>query len=101
MIKRAHINEMAATPTVQEDDVIGLRAAYDQIETHFRALEAMGLGMETYSSIVVPLIMEKFPKDVRTNLIRNNRKKLLEWEMKESRLGDIGESHSLADIADV
>ena len=62
VIKRAHINEMAATPTVQEDDVIVLRAAYDRIETHCRALEATGVGMETYSSIVVPLIMEKFQR---------------------------------------
>eukprot|EP00112_Aurelia_sp_Birch-Aquarium-sp1_P009848 Seg2135.4 transcript_id=Seg2135.4/GoldUCD/mRNA.D3Y31 product="hypothetical protein" protein_id=Seg2135.4/GoldUCD/D3Y31 len=27
--------------------------------------------------------MEKFPRDIRTNLIRNTRKKLLEWDMKD------------------
>ena len=60
VIRRAHIHELAHTSVVGEDDVKGLRSVYDKIETHFRALEVMAVDMATYSSIIVPVIMEKF-----------------------------------------
>ena len=69
VIKRAHINEMAATPTVQEDDVVGLRAAYDRIETHFRALEAMGVGMEIWSANADKNTFCKFCVLLRKNIL--------------------------------
>ena len=66
---------------VGEDDVKGLRSVYDKIETHFRGLEAMVVDKATYSSFIMPVIMGKFAKPIRMNLIRYGRKGHLTWSM--------------------
>ena len=81
VIRRAHIHELAHTSVVGKDDVKGLRSVYNKIEKHFRALEAMAVDMATYSSIIVPVIMEKLAKPIRMNLICCVGKGHLTWSM--------------------
>ena len=47
-----------------------LRHLRDQIETHFRSLEAQGVEKESYSSVVGPVLMEKVPQSLRNNMIQ-------------------------------
>ena len=82
VIQRAHVNGMLnITPIHNEKDAGRLRAMYDNLETHYRGLNAMGVEENTYSSIVVPAILEKLPQALRLTLTRGT--KYLEWSMKE------------------
>ena len=67
-IKRALINDLINLPVVHsEKNVSRLRNLHDQIETKFRALEAQGIEKQSYSSVVVPVLMAKIPEGLRNN----------------------------------
>jgi hypothetical protein len=48
-----------------EKDLVSLRRLCDRVETHYRGLEALGIEKNTYSSIVVPHILDCLPESVR------------------------------------
>ena len=81
-VQRAHINELIHLPAVyRERDTHRLRKLYDSCEAHNRALQALGVSEESYSTIVVPTIMEKLPEQFRLAITRGTN--FLEWSMKE------------------
>ena len=83
VIKRAHIRDLMNFQAVfNERSVFKMRELYDTVETHFRGLEALGIDKESYSTIVVPALMEKIPESVRRNMIREN-KSADEWDIEE------------------
>ena len=53
----------------------------DSCEAHNRALRALGVSEESYSTIVVPTIMEKQPEEFRLAITRGAN--FLEWSMNE------------------
>eukprot|EP00794_Sanderia_malayensis_P018482 gene18482-biopygen15571 len=70
-IKRAHINNIInLVPVFNDRSLTRLRNLHDDLETHFRGLQAMGAEKEAYSSVVVPVVMEKIPESIRHNMIR-------------------------------
>ena len=85
VIKRAHMNELLnLAPVYKERNVVRLRALRDQIESHFRSLDALGIAEECYSAIVVPVLMEKIPESLRYNMIRfSDAGSHLDWSVKE------------------
>ena len=84
VIQRAHINEMINLPAVfNEKNVTRLRTLQDQIEIDYRGLEAIGVDKNSYSSIVVPILMEKVPEAIRYNMVRFEDKIHLEWTLDE------------------
>ena len=84
MLEHAHINRLVhIQPVFHEDDVDRLRKFRDQIETNFRGLEALSVDQSTYSKIVVPVLVEKLPKQLKFSMIRSRRKSILEWDLKE------------------
>ena len=98
VIKRAHLNEMLNLPSVySEKNIPKLRALHHSIESHYRGLEAMKVDKDSYSSIVVPVIMDKIPESIRYNMIRFGENHL-DWtldkliESLEKEL-EIRESH--------
>ena len=81
-VQRAHTNELIYLPAVyRERDTRRLRKLYDSCEAHNRALQALGVSEESYSTIVVPTIMEKLPELFRLAITRGTN--FLEWSMKE------------------
>ncbi len=71
VIKRAHINELLSlAPVFKEASLDRLRTLRDQIETHFRVLEAQSVDKVSYTSVVVSVLMEKIPQTLRHNMIR-------------------------------
>ena len=65
VIQRAHVINL---PTVfNERNVTRLRTSQDQIEIHYRGLEVIGVDSNSYSSIVVLILMEKVPEAIRYN----------------------------------
>eukprot|EP00794_Sanderia_malayensis_P019296 gene19296-biopygen16176 len=84
VIQRAHVNELINLPPVyNEKNVQRLRALHDQIETHFRGLQTISVKETTYSSIVVPVLMEKVPENIRISMIRFNEKDQMDWTLGE------------------
>ena len=67
------------TCMLSEKNVTRLRNLHDQIEAHYRGLEALGVDQITYSTIVVPMLLEKIPEGVRFNMIRSTEKKQINW----------------------
>ena len=98
-IQRAHINQLLhLAPVFNERSINRLRTLHDQIETHFRGLEALGVDRITYSSIVVPELMGKIPEQIRFNMIRASDKSLSSWFLDELLISlekelEIRESH--------
>ena len=83
VIKRAHINDLInMAPVYNEKSLQRLRCLHDQIETRFRAMEALGVSKETYSSVVVPVLMGKLPESVRINMIRFG-KNHMDWNLDD------------------
>ena len=71
VIKRAHINELLnLLPVFNEKNTPRIRQLYDDIETNFPGLEALGVDYDSYSSIVVPVLLEKIPEAVQLNMFR-------------------------------
>ena len=84
MIEQAHINNlMRLQPVFNERAVSRLRNLHDEIETHHRGLEALGVNTFSYSSIVVPAVLQKIPESIRGQMIRSSDKSYLKWSMEE------------------
>ena len=84
VIQHAHINQLIGlSPVFNEDTFSRLRNFRDQVEAHFRGLESMSVDKITYSAIVVPVLMEKLPKQVQLNMVRDVGKTMLEWTLDE------------------
>ena len=84
VIQRAHVNQLISTPPVyNERNVTRLRGMHDEIETHLRGLEALGVDMATYSGFVVPVLMDRVPETIRLNMIRFHSKDQMEWTLKD------------------
>ena len=80
VIQRAHVNQLAYLPSVySERNTARLRSLHDQIETHYRGLEALDVDQNTYSTIVATMLMEKIPDAIRFNMIRGTVKRQVNW----------------------
>ncbi|XP_028413911.1 uncharacterized protein LOC114536757 [Dendronephthya gigantea] len=81
-IQRTHMNDLIQLPAVfRERDTQRLRKLYDSCEAHNRALKSLGVGEESYSTIVVPAILEKMPEQFRLMITRGTD--FIEWTMQE------------------
>ena len=47
-----------------------LRNLYDRIESHLRSLLALGINSEQYGPMLIPLIVNKIPNDIRLEISR-------------------------------
>ena len=82
VIQKTHIKELLKiAPVFSDRDPSRLRALYDAVETHHRGLQALGVPQESYSSIVIPAIIDKIPESVRLSIARGRQYD--EWKMDE------------------
>ena len=47
-----------------------LRSLYDQVESHIRALHTSGVNPEHYGALLIPIILERLPDDIKLQLSR-------------------------------
>ena len=52
------------------DRSVTLCVVFDKIMVHVRSLEALGVASEQYGSLLIPVIMAKFPTDIRLRIAR-------------------------------
>ncbi|XP_061168132.1 uncharacterized protein LOC133177057 [Saccostrea echinata] len=55
-----------------KNNLTSLRHFHDQVETYVRGLESYGQAQETYGSLLVPVILNKLPSELRKNLAREH-----------------------------
>ena len=81
-VQRAHMQKLMKIDHVgDERDVVSLRRLCDRVETRYRGFEVLGVDKDTYSSIVVPVILDRLPESVR--LIVTRGKNFHEWTIED------------------
>ena len=66
-----------------------MRLFYDQDETSVRNLETLGVETSTYGSLLIPLLTEKLPDDLRLRIARKFNIDV--WELSQ-----ISQDHNIA-----
>ena len=78
-----------------------LQLFYDSIESHTRSLSSLGKTRETYGSLLVPIILNKLPADVRKSLARQHGSDIWTIDelqgalLNEIRILEMGSNHLL------
>ena len=57
----------------------GLRNLYDQVEGHVRALRSAGVTSEHYGAMLIPIIVERLPDDIKLEISRKLGTKVGKW----------------------
>ncbi|XP_053402668.1 uncharacterized protein LOC128557990 [Mercenaria mercenaria] len=81
-----------------------LRHFHDKMETYIRGLESLGLFQETYGSLLVPIIIDKLPDEMRKHIAREHGDN--NWQLdelrrainKEINIMEAGDSLSTANV---
>ena len=60
----AHMNELLKLPECTVDRQRLLRMLFDKITVHTRSVTSLGINMQEYGSLLIPIIMLKFPNEV-------------------------------------
>lgn len=63
--------------------ISSMRQFCDKVETYVRGLESMGECQESYGSLLVPVILDKLPVDIRKNLAREHGD--IDWYLNDLR----------------
>ncbi|XP_076081076.1 uncharacterized protein LOC143051991 [Mytilus galloprovincialis] len=63
--------------------ITSLRNYYDKTETYVRGLESLGQTDDTYGSLLVPVILNKLPAEIRQHLAREHRS--TNWTLHDLR----------------
>jgi len=66
------------------NSVHSLREFHDKMETYIRGLESLGQSQDSFGDLLVQIIMQKLPPDVRRNLIRSHGDD--KWQLQELRV---------------
>ena len=68
------------SPIASDEDLRRLRQLYDQVESHVRALQALGIDKDSYGKLLVPLLLEKIPMEL--HLIISRKIDTSEWDLE-------------------
>ena len=77
----AHMEGLLKIPNCAGDRSTSLHAVFDKIMVHARGLEALGVGSEQYGSLLIPVIMTKFPSDICLQIARETGREA--WRIDE------------------
>ena len=80
IIINAHMESLVKIAAVTSDSNLKrLRELYDQVEAHVRALQALGVESGSYGKLLIPILMEKLPTNLRLIISRCIDKQ--EWDL--------------------
>ena len=80
IIINAHMESLVKIAAVTSDSNLKRRRElYDQVEAHVRALQALGVESGSYGKLLIPLLMEKLPTNLRLIISRCIDKQ--EWDL--------------------
>ena len=76
------MEKLANVPIISSDsNLTEIRKFYDEIESHVRCLDNLNAKSDSYSALLVPMIMEKLPTQLKLAVSRNLRSEL--WGLAE------------------
>ena len=89
---------MSLEAVASANNMVGLRRLYDSVETHIRGLESLGVGAETYGSLLSSVLLNKLPTTLKLAISRKLgggewglnailREFLMELEARERSIG--------------
>ena len=58
-----------------------LRFVYDKISVHIRGLASLGISSNSYGSLLIPIIMQKLPQEIRLEIARISTSDV--WKIQE------------------
>lgn len=61
----SHMESLLKIPSCSGDRSCSLRSVYDKIMVNIRGLEALGVTSKQYGSLLIPVIMTRFPSKIR------------------------------------
>ena len=70
----AHMQALLNIPS-PANNLLSLKHFCDTLETHIRALEALGKSHDSYGDILVPIIRKKLPSDLIKTITRQHEAK--------------------------
>ena len=66
-----HMDALLKLPIVSSvHETKKLRDLYDKIEINIRSLKALGIDSESFGNLLVPVVMEKIPSELRLIISR-------------------------------
>ena len=67
-------NLMKIPPVYSSTDIRKVRKLYDAIEQNCRGLQALGVTSSSYGAVLVPVLLQKLPEDIKLELTRKLEK---------------------------
>ena len=71
-IINAHMKKLLEIEKIEQENTEKLRRMYDEITTHVRSLQSLGIEGENFGAILIPVILERLPGDFKRHLNRAN-----------------------------
>ena len=65
MVISSHMESILKIPFLQCESTNKLRRAYDSLQSHIRSLQSLGIESKNYGCILVPVIKNQLPADLR------------------------------------
>lgn len=82
MLIRSHINKLLnLSPVRSSSNLKELRNLYDACEIHIRSLKSLGIELQTYGSLLFPIITKLIPEGVILNYNRENKDETESWNV--------------------
>ena len=82
MLINAYMKRFVQLPTMKNNnDVFGLRKIYDQVESSVRNLKSLQMDNSGYGALLVPLLIEKLPFNLRQSIAKKFKNDI--WELLE------------------
>ncbi|XP_069118930.1 uncharacterized protein [Argopecten irradians] len=91
-IVNAHMQNLVELPAPR--DIVNLRSYLDKTKTYIRSLESLGTHAESYSALLVPIILRKLPRAFLKDITRQNGSD--HWDL-HSLLGSIKQEICIRD----
>ena len=82
LITSSHMNKLIKIEKViSVHNIKELRNLHDKVESHVRSLIAIGINSEHYGALLIPIILDKLPDDIRLVISRKLGKET--WKIEE------------------
>ena len=82
MLINAYMKRFVQLPIMKNNnDVFGSRKMYDQVESSIRNLKSLQMDTSGYGALLVPLLIEKLPFNLRQSIAKKFKNDI--WELLE------------------
>ena len=72
LVISSHMEALLQLPAATSvNDIKKIRAIYDRVEANVRGLESIGIAPDTFGSLLVPVMMNKLPEELRLIITRH------------------------------